>query len=331
MAYGLNLRIVVAKEESVPGTLETFADSDFDVRIRNPEVTPIVEINDEGSKYATGDHGEDEAVMGAQSGTISCSTKLCTAGDVTTEPNWWKLAKGCGCDVATYTTTGIGLQPLKSADTQTLSIGVFDIQLGGSAPTAVAYYFAGCVGNMTIGADNINSAWMGNFEFTGKLTDIVDVANANILELTGIDTTHPERFLNNTVSVGGVSQCISSFQLDLGNEINPLICQSQATGYQQHIITARAPRLSMNPLMQSVATEDVWDKMVGTTPTTEAITISSANMTLYVPKAQLLSAGVANREGLINWDQNYKCLRNGSTFATLPDEVTWELLIGARA
>jgi len=318
--------------------METLASSDFDVRVRNPEVSPIIEPDDEASKYANGNHGEDEVVLGAQSGTISFATRMCYAGDVTTEPQWWKFAHGCGAKTVAYTTTGIAIQPLKDYDTKTMTIWVYDLEVGGATPAGVIYKFSGCSGNMTMGAEGIGKPWMAAFTFTGKLEDITDVAYASLLEIGDIDTTHPEKFLNNVMTIGSVAQCISSFQLDVGNEVNPYICQSESTGYKNFQITARRPRLSCDPIMQSVATEDVWGKMTsGLTGaiTTEALSIASNNFTLTVPKAQQIQAGVANREGLINWDANFKCLANGVTGAVadavMPPEATWELLIGDRA
>lgn len=338
MPYSFNLRYLVAKEETTPGTMETLDSTDFDVKVRNPEVSPIIEPDDEASKYANGNHGEDEVVMGAQSGTISFSIRLGYAGAATTEPKWFKFAYGCGAKKVDYAGTGIAIQPQKEQDNNSLTIWVYDLVLGGASPNGIIYKFAGCTGNMTIGCENVGGPWMGNFTFTGKLVDICDVENADLPEIGDIDTAHPEKFLNNTMTVGGVNQCVSSFQLDAGNEVSPYICQSEITGYELFQITARRPRLSANPLVQANSTEDVWEKMVsGLTGaiTTEEIVISSNNFTLTVPKAQQIAGGIANREGLVNWDANYKCLANGVTGsvadATYDPEVTWQLLIGAEA
>lgn len=337
MAYSLNLRFMVGKLESVAGTMETLTGSDFDVKVRNPEVAPVIEPDDEASKYANGNHGEDEVVMGAQSGTISFSTRMNYAGNATTAPGWFKFANGCGAKTVTYAGTGVALQPLKEYDNKTMTIWVYDLELGGATPAGIIYKFAGCSGNMTMGAEGIGKPWMAAFTFTGKLVDIVDVAYASIPVIGDVDSAHPEKFLNNTMTIGSVNQCISSFQLDTGCEVSPLVCQSEITGYKNFQITSRKPRLSCDPLMQANSTEDVWNKMTsGLTGaiTTEALSIASNNFTLSVPKAQQIQAGVANREGLINWDANFKCLANGVTGAVadagLSPEVTWELLIGSR-
>lgn len=336
--YKINLRFLVGKIESTPGTMETLTSSDFDVKVRNPEVSPIIEPDDEASKYANGNHGEDEVVMGAQSGTITFTIRMSDAGDNTTEPKYWKFAKGCGAKEVAYGGTGVALQPLAENDEKTMTIWVYDLESGTSTPLGLVYQFAGCIGDWNFGPEGIGQPWMASFTFTGKLVDILDVANANLPEIGAIDTVHPDKYLNSTMTIGGVNQCTTTFSLAAGNEVTPLICQNEVTGYKYFQITRRAPRFSCDPQLQSVATEDVWGKMVsGLTGaiTSEEIVVTGNQHTLTIPKAQQIQANVANRENIINWDANFKCLANGVTGAVadadLPPEATWELLIGSRS
>lgn len=99
--YSNNLRVLVARKEETSGIPVTLTSADFDVRVRNPTVTATMEADDEASKYATGDHGEDVAVMGAQSASIEFSIKM-SSTDGTTSPKWWKFAEACGCEIKTY-------------------------------------------------------------------------------------------------------------------------------------------------------------------------------------------------------------------------------------
>ena len=340
MSYFLHpLRILVGKLETTAGTMETLADSDFDVRIRNPEVTATVELDDEASKWARGDHAEDEVVTGSQSGQITFSIRMTHGATISAEPGWWKFAKGCGCLPVVYGTSGIGLQPRKQYDEKTMTLWIFDVKRGGTAPTAVCYKFAGCMGNMVMTAEAVGKPWVANFTFTGKLTDVdMAIANADIMEKIISDTSCAEKFINNDALIGSHSEKVSTFSLDIGNEIQPVIDQSELTGFAYHSITTRKPRLSMNPLMDS--SHDVWGDMVyGVTgcPAYYQTMVGStgARYSLHVPKGQIMSAGLANREGLVNWDLNIKCLGNGVTgsvqVAALDSEVTWELLKGARS
>lgn len=338
--YLKNLRILVAKVETTPGTMETLTSSDFDVRVRNPEVSPTIEVDDEASKYANGHHGEDEVVMGAQSAQITFNIRMTCASSVTSTPKWWKFAQGCGLEPVAWGAAGYGLYPRKAYDEKTLTIWVYDIQRG-ATPSAICYKMAGCMGNMTIGAEGVGKPWMASFTFTGKLNDIdMNIANGDILELLSPDTTCSDKMLNNTLMVGTTSINTSSFQLDLGNEIQPQINQADDTGYDYFAITSRKPRLTINPLMQ--ANRDVWgDLTSGLTgcPGTYELMLGDTGLnnkyTLRVPKAQIISAGIADREGLVNWDQSWKCLTNGTTGALadsdLTTEDTFELLQGSRS
>jgi hypothetical protein len=326
MGYSLlDLRIAVVKLESTPGTAETLADADHNVRLFGIECAPIFEIDDENSKFATGDHGEDESIVGAQSGTISFSCKLAYGGAVTTLPNWFKLFKACGYEEMTYTSTGVGLQPISGKDCITATIGVYDINRC-STPAAVCYLFSGCSGTVEFGCEGIGKPLVAKFTFTGKLVSIADVANGDIPVLTSPDTELAEKLLNTTVTFGGTAQKISSFNLTAGNEIQPVIDQSENTGYLAYGIATRKPRFSMNPLVQLVATDNVYSKILN--ETTGAIALELQNIKINIPVAQLISTTLANREGLVNWDQNYKCLRNGSSSSDLYDEATHDILIG---
>ncbi|RPH42665.1 MAG: hypothetical protein EHM87_16130 [Burkholderiales bacterium] len=341
MAYLLHpLRVLVGKVESVAGTMETLTSADFDVRIRNPEVTATVEVDDEASKWARGNHGEDEVITGSQMGQITFSTRLTKGATVSTKPSWFKFAEGCGCLPVQYASAGWGLQPRKQNDEKTMTIWVFDVRRGGTAPTAVAYKFAGCMGNMTIAAAGVGKPWMVNFTFTGKLTDIdMNIANASILEAIVAENTCAEKFINASAYLGSNSEKVSQFSFDIGNEIQPIINQADATGFAYHAITSRKPRLSLNPLMD---THDIYGELVyGTTgcPTSYPCMVGNTGangaISLHIPKGQVISAAVANREGLVGWDVNVKALANGVTGAVasgdLQPEVTWEILQGKRS
>lgn len=329
-----NLRILAAKIEGTPGTAETLADADYNVRVFGPiNVTPNVPPDDEGAKYQTGDHGEDESIMGAQSATISFMCKIAWGGAVGTEPDWWKFAKGCGCGVTTFGATGLALEPLKQYDNQSLTIEIFDIERGGASPNARKYQFAGCMGNMILSSEGVGLPWVAQFEFQGKFVDVTDVVTANILDLTSPSTTTYEKLLANPMTIGGVSKCISSFSLDIGNTISPQMCQGEATGYELFAITARRPRLTVNPLAAIVATDDTYGKMVAQTrgAVSLATAAASPHFTIAAPDAQIISLAYGDRDGLVSDDMTYKLLRNAGSNSNMADEAGWHLLQGAYA
>lgn len=348
--FSNNLRILVAKLEATPGVSLDVVDADFDVRIRNPVVTPTIEADDEASKYASGDHGEDESIMGAQSATIEFQVKM-SACEITSSmttancPPWWKFAEACGCVKKAYlngsNTIGISLQPKKASDVRTMTICVYDFPRNydsGSAIQALRYTFAGCMGKMTIGAEGVGKPWTASFSFTGKLKDIDMADKVDVPDISIDDGIIAEKMLNYQLKFGNDQKKISTFKLDAGNEISPLIDQSDPTGYAYYSITKRIPRFSCNPLADATFTStfERW-KNETTVPIELKSTMADSGYTLYVPKSQQLTGGIANREGLINWDLNFKALRRRAAeitgdgmSPTTDQEVTWELLIGKR-
>lgn len=335
-----NKRFAVVKEETTPGTPEwdlsaTFpADSDYDCRITGIEVTPDIGFDDEAGDVRMGTHGELESIAGAQAAEIKLSFPMPWGGAVGTPFKYSKILQGCGLAETAYGATGIGWQPLSSMDCNSLTIVIFEPQIG-DTPAAVGYLFAGCVGNIVISVGGIGQPYMAECTFKGILVDIVDVANGNIPEITGAGTEVAERLLDNTFTVGGTALKISNFSLDAGNDVQPVIDQDDSTGYKHFYVANRKPRFSCNPLGILVASDDVLARVNGMDNDAISLATPSAHFTIDIPRAQALNPTKADREGLSAWEQNYKCLRNhnGSAAAngSIPNECTWELLQGARA
>jgi hypothetical protein len=181
----------------------------------------------------------------------------------------------------------------------------------------------------------LSAAYIGTME--------ISLANARVL--TSPDTTSPEVLLSNTVTVparvnGSTTSKeidISQFSLDFGGVINPFIDQSTATGNAYYVTQDRDPRLSVNPYHVRKSVDDV--DYVVTNMTAGAATVKSAlsypHITIEVPNAQLMSPALASREGYINTNRVYRCMRNnlgsGAVDSNLPDGAMYSILIGSRA
>jgi len=345
--YSTNLRVLIGKLESTPGSAETVTAADFDVRVRNPELSITVEQDDEASKWARGDHGEDESITGAQYATVTFMIKAATATSVTAEPKWWKFAKACGLNSAAWAASGYGLTPRMSKDEQTITLYYYNVQRGANK-NGILTVLAGCMGNMVLSAESIGKPWIATFTFTGKIvssgTDIISA----IPNPYGLDASCADRFLMDTVYIEGLPQKVSAFSLDLGNEISPVYDQSDTSGISHYGIISRKPRLSLNPLMKQCASftgvvgDNAYARLfAGATgcPTTFAMHIGETGQSLkykiMVPKAQLISSGNAAREGLEAYEQNFRLLANGVTGSVsdgnLTTETTFEILSGDRS
>lgn len=332
-----NLTFAVLKAESTPGTPEfnltsTYpADADYNSRVYGIEITPTVEFDEDVANIATGDHGELNGISGKQSIQISFSVPLNWGGAVATSPKWAKILSACGLYESAYTTTGIGYQPLKRNDQTSVSIAVFQPDLTGAAADAQALLIAGAMGNHVLTVEN-NGKLYANCTLTGKFADMVEVSNANIPELTAADVIVADKLINATVTLDGVTQFIAGFSLDAGNDVQPIINQADETGYLGYYIANRKPRLAISPLQLDISTYDVFSRMK--LDENIPVLISTENFNLYVPRANLMSHAMTEREGLNATDQNYICMRNhdGTTaLQAIPDEATFELLQGARA
>jgi hypothetical protein len=341
MAYfSENLTILVAKVETVPGTMETLTAADFNAKVFNPTVTMTVEPDDEAAKYANGNHGEDVSVMGIQHGTISFTIKMARAeASLSTPPTWEKFALGAGLVVDNGAGVRWALHPLKAGDEKTLTIWVYKIQRGAS-PRATIFKYAGCMGTLSIGGEGTGKPMAMNFSFMGKLVDVeFNVVDSAIPEINSADDTCYERMMGTTFTIDGVERQVESATLDTGNEISMLKSMTEDTGISFFGITKRAPRLTINPLMINYTGAQVtdYDYYYGSTtgcPATPAIVWKTQNFTITMPKCQLTALAAGNRDGLASFDQTWRVLGNGYTAnladVNLPAEATFEIYQGDR-
>jgi hypothetical protein len=130
---------------------------------------------------------------------------------------------------------------------------------------------------------------------------------------------------------------ISQFSLDFGGVVGPFIDQSTSTGNAYFATQDRDPKFTCNPYHVRKSLDDI--DITVTNQLTGPVTVKSAatspHITIEVPNAQLLSPAIASREGYVNTNRTYRALRNntgaGAAESTIPDQVMYEILIGARA
>ncbi len=316
--------MVMKTEGASQGTDATPSTTERVIRIRDIKTSIDPELDDENVKYSDGTHAEDQSVVGVQKGTIQCSVRCCVGSTQILAPQWWTLAKACGMTTTSAYSTdkGIGLVRRLAKDDATYTIWVSNASIGASQ-TFTFQKYVGCIGNMQIGCDKVGGVWTAKYNYFGKLTDIVDASD---LALTAPDLNQPQAYLSHTASINGVSESISAWQLDLGNVINPVPLQSDATGISHYVITESHPRFSCNPLAVKQATKDWWAELLAKpttnnlilgTPAASKLSISSADM-------QLLTMAEAEVGGLNAWAMNFKLLPNGVTGALLDASLTYE-------
>ena len=305
MAYFLSkLRAAATKLETSPGTAETLVSADNNVRMWDLAIGSLnVEMDASPSKAATGDFGLSESVPGNQSASISFNTKFWGAG--VTVPSWMKFVESCGCD---YTTSGtyLTIYPSLNAVNQSITAGIYDIEGAGTA-SGLFYSFAGCVGNCVISTEGTGKPYKMAFEYMGALSDINDIHYSEIPVTTSLDTAIPDKFMNGTATIGGVSQCISNLEFNFGTTVTPVQCQTSSTGLSQFIITNMEPVLKINPAIQRNSTYDAWGKF--TAGTIEEIIVSTSDFTLNIPRGQITSLAVEDSDGILRYSIEIRPLR----------------------
>jgi hypothetical protein len=321
----------------VPGHEMKLTSADFNCRLRGISCTPKWDEDDANSKFATGDHGEDESIAGARQGEISFAEKIAVPNpaDLSTQPVWEKFMRGMGCEVVVYATHGREYFPMQSADNTTMTLWHI-YKENAAQPRGLALCFSGCKGSGDKGAAGIGKPYMMNFKFTGKYTRTLDLTTAQILVLTAPETALPEKMLSNNVGInfGSANNLyISQFKLDFGNEVQPLINQGDLTGYDYFGIVTRKPRFTCDPIMKLRANEDfdteVSSETTGTIQVTSAL--ATPHITINIPNAQLITPAIAAREGYVSQNRTYRCLRNTGAALSLPVEATWSILLGSRS
>lgn len=183
------------------------------------------------------------------------------------------------------TVTGaLGIAPNAAADQVPYSFGVQCQPTSGNAVN-----IAGKGGMGTWKLMTKNDAAVIEFTFTASLVGITD---ATALVLTSADTGYAPLISNNaTISDASQLERIGEFELDAGNDIQPIVDGSTYTGFY---IAKRKPVLSMDPAVDLLANNAHYTRWssgsqsvisVATTP------VSGRTLTITAPAAQIQGKG----------------------------------------
>lgn len=247
---------------------------------------------------------------------------------------------------ATWSGSGIEFLPSTFANEVTGTVWVFSPE-NGAAPTQTIYRYRGVHGGngCSVGVGKIGDVYMMTMKLNAAYVGTEEIPYASARALTAPDTSIPEVMLSNSVTVparsGGstVSKAveISQFSLDFGGVVNPFLDQSTTTGNAYFATQDRDPKFTCNPYHVRKNADDV-DYIVSNMVTGQVMVKSALvnpHITIEVPNAQLLSPALASREGYVNTNRTYRCLRNdlggGRADVAMPDSAMYSILIGVRA
>lgn len=325
--YNRNLRFLVGKAETTPGTAVAITGSDINYRIREADWTPNNEGEDD--KWATGDLAENESIPGNSVADTRCKFKLAKSAAVNTVPDWSTWAESLGLKRLAYGSTGMTWVPHTDNDNRTMSQRGLEMEVG---PTPQQRYqdFKGM-----IGTGKLMSAKRGKpvgFEASYKGAWVApdgDILTGNRLLPVTPDTSVAERFLGSTLSIFGAAHLAEMFELDFANELSESGDQTDGSGVGFYYISARAPRFKVQVPMQRVSGFDPSNAWKVGTVGPVVLTISS-NFKLTLPRGQIIDSKPIDVNKKMFWDLTFKCLRNNSADATMDAQAVWELLYGSK-
>ena len=349
------------------------------VRVRDMQFSHTPQYDNEDSKYLNGGYSGDVATLQKHEAGVAFGIKL-VAGEYNASPiahklNYAKYLKSCGLhEVTAYTGSIAGLEkevariyyPSLRASKKTITIAETVESNTGNIKAREAI---GCIGNVTIMAESVGAPIMANFEYGGAMDradgngewDILSASVAGLANPQEYMATQAEGYINTRVAItklGGTTNtyCARSFTLNSANTSTPIDCQLGTTAEAGRIITAMAPRLDINPLLNLESELGTWGAMnegeLYRIEITKDYGDDMPPVTIVIPRAQLLTAPREDQDGKIATACSFRPLENvdkyvptvnywdGLSWATWDytgsdldgdeTEATWYLIIGEK-
>lgn len=327
MAFLSTSRAIFTGLETTAGTGKDLSSAVMNNRIRELDFKVETQVDDENSKFLSGDlSGDDESVVGKSTGSASFKIKL-TAGESagTTGAYTHKLTysdylqnaglveKKIGCVAGTQYGTWL-FYPSVANSSKTMTIAVVDKD--STKATAIWNEIIGAISNVTIGADGVGSPWVASFEATGRVDEIksVDVVDIPAFDDANIMRIVADKFLNTTIKITDLSDsssvefCASKINLESGNEIAELECQATAAGILNNTITATNPKITFDPLLKTLEEFNFWTALKN--EKFYKLEIDSEDIHIMVPRCQLNSSSVGDSNGFMRNEMTFRPLRN---------------------
>jgi len=337
-----NTRLGVVKKEVTAGTAVSFAATDYDVRMRVLELSSLtVEMDDEASKFATGDHTMDEAIPGIKKAEISFNVKL-APGELDTSTSASSLPYGKLLETAGFVKTYAGdlltsgkytFTPGRAGDSTTASVAIIDVE-SGSSPKGIQYKIAGAMSSFSLGCEGTGKPWVANFKYQGKVDSVSELSAIPVYSDDDGLQTIGDKFLDTTVRITGVDAqtglptgtpiefCTNSFALEAGTEMADIECQADASGILHSTIVARKPSIKLNPRLLKLSDWNFWSEINNVS--LYKVEILGTHIEVVAPRCQIMSNTISDSNGYFRNDLMFRPLRNiaGSTQAEKEADYT---------
>ena len=328
-----NTRIGVIKKE-VAGTEGTvpspaFVAADYDVRMRELELSSLtVEMDDEASKFATGDHTMDEAIPGIKKAEISFKIKMApgeldttvTANSKLAYQKVFETAGLIGSYAGDLVTPGVySFVPGMAADTTTATVAIVDIESGVS-PKGIEYKIAGAMSTLEIGCEGTGKPFTATLKYQGKVESVEQLETVPVYsDVDGMQTLG-DKFLGTDIRITPVNVntglpegtpidfCSNSFTADSGISLASIECQKDASGIQSETVTARNPSVKINPRLLKIAAWDFWSELNDVT--LYQVEVLGTNVQYTAFRCQLMSTTIGDDNGFFRNELVFRPLRN---------------------
>lgn len=190
-----------------------------------------------------------------------------------------------------------------------LSMDGIDLN-NGVSPLQLVTTLEGAMGNVTFAIGEVGEPIQMNFEFQGSLKSVADRTFANLLVQTGIQTVLPPAVLAADVKLYTVTQCMNQFEINVGNSLQNFTCPDESTGIKGSYIGSRETLLTLDPIAELAAIEEVYNKFRdGTTGALEISVNSTIDLTLSAPAIQHSSLARGDRDEAVTWEKTFRLLK----------------------
>jgi hypothetical protein len=233
---------------------------------------------------------------------LSFKVELAPSGTAGTAPAWGPLLRACGCAQTVNAGTNVIYNPI----TDNQASGTFYIWIG-----TTRYAITGCRGTakFTINAQGIPYI---EFEFTGLFTQPAETARGNPV-LTAFRAPRVVSSANTpTFTINGVSLVMRTFQLDLGNQVEPRFL----VGAEGILITQREDMIKTQVEAEALTLINPFQLAAAQTAVAVNLVhgIGAGNIaTLNAPTAQMQRPqGLENAQGIKEWPLSLQPLPTGA-------------------
>lgn len=292
MAEFLERRMVLGtKKETTEGTANAPTGADCNILAEDVKFEPDIDQTDRNPIAA--DLSPYASIAGARKARLTFKVELKGSGAAGTVPAIGKLIKACGFSENIVASTSVTYTPL-SVGVDSLTIDVFSVPASGNQ---IRERIIGARGTFRINARSGQQVYL-EFTFNGVYVATADAAG---LTPSGLESTLPQAFLNTSFSMHAFSHKVSSFGIDLGNQLAPRTDISGSSGILSYLIIDRKPTFSFDPEKELVTTHDYYGKMLANTEASmsAAIGATAGNIcTITAPKAQYVKVTPGGRDGI---------------------------------